>query len=236
MNIKDKFNFDYKFFILITNIFAGLVLAVVFFRFKSISPFYLVIPLFSAFFNSIFSCYGLEKRFIKMKEMAIRDKLTGLFNRQLFEEQLTLELAQSRREKTHLSMLMIDLDNFQQFNDTFGHPEGDLALKKIANLLESAARESDICCRYSGQKFGVILPGTPTQGSAYVANRIRKFIELESIGKPVITITSSIGIANFPTDCTTKKELISIAKNNLFLAKNRGKNRIQYLSPSEAPT
>lgn len=178
--------------------------------------------------------FNIKGKLAKTREMAVRDKLTGLFNRHLFDEQIAIEIAQARRENTHLSILMLDLDNFKQFNDTFGHPEGDLALRKVADIVKSAARESDITCRYGGEEFILILPGTPTQGAAYVANRIRKFIELEAIGKPVMTLTASIGVASYPEQCKNKNELIEIADRNLYMAKNAGKNRIKYLVPKTA--
>lgn len=207
----------------------GFLLAIIF-HYQPEAIIFLVIPVIFAFVG-----YRIKRQLSAAKEQAIRDKLTGLFNRHLFDEQIAIQMAQAKRKGVYLSLLILDLDNFKSFNDNFGHPEGDIALKKVADIITSVARKSDICCRYGGEEFVIILPDTPSNGAVYVGNKIRKAIQKEKIGSPAMVLTSSIGAATYPQDCQNKKDLLEIADKNLYKAKHSGKNAVKHLKPIPSP-
>lgn len=162
------------------------------------------------------------------------DAITNLWNHGFFQSQLNIELKNAKSKKQTLSLMMIDIDNFKQLNDTHGHQNGDLVLKEIANLLKDSSRNNDYACRYGGEEFSIILTDTSQDQSVIIAERIRERIEKNQWSKlklkfPV-TLTVSIGIATFPHDSKTKEGLITKADKAMYVAKFSGKNQTQLAS------
>lgn len=168
--------------------------------------------------------------FQKVKELAIRDGLTGLYNHRHFQEMLTYTLHHADRFSTEASLLMLDVDDLKKINDTYGHQAGDAVLSSIGSTLTESLRKIDIPARYGGDEFAVILPNTNKQGSVAVAEKIRsrlKKVTLKSDSREV-PVTFSIGIATFPQSASGKELLIEKADRALYESKNHGKNRITH--------
>ena len=164
-----------------------------------------------------------------MKIMAVTDGLTGLYNHREFYQSLRRELERARRYRHTLSLLMIDVDDFKQFNDRFGHPAGDFALRKIGDLLRKCARTSDIIARYGGEEFALILPESTPEGSLMVAERIKSEVAghnfIERASSPV-HLTVSIGIFTSEHGNVTEDQMVSLADDASYDAKKTGKNRV----------
>jgi diguanylate cyclase (GGDEF)-like protein len=162
-------------------------------------------------------------------EQAVTDELTGLSNRRAFAEWMEVELERARRFNHSLSLVMIDLDDFKQVNDTFGHLNGDEVLRAVGRVLRSQSREIDSAARYGGEEFAVALPETGPEGAHEQAERIRELIEAESIdlgdGK-TLHVTASFGTATSPGVAGSVRELIAGADSALYTAKRNGKNRV----------
>ena len=160
------------------------------------------------------------------------DGLTGLSNRRHFDEYLELEWRRSLREQSQLSLLMIDVDYFKTYNDTFGHLEGDEALRQVAAAIrEASARPSDLPARYGGEEFALVLPNTSLGGARLVAEKLRMTVEALKIPHISPTegssLTISIGLSTItPTPGSNCRELISAADKGLYLAKNNGRNQV----------
>jgi len=152
-------------------------------------------------------------------DLAVRDGLTGLFNRRYFNELITVELNRLKRSPAALSLLMLDIDNFKNYNDNQGHPAGDALLKDAARVFKSSVRPLDIVCRYGGEEFIIILPQTDKIAAKIVAERLRVQIEL------YLAATVSIGISSIPEDAQEVSALIEKADNALYQAKKAGKNK-----------
>ena len=160
------------------------------------------------------------------------DGLTGLSNRRHFDEYLELEWRRALREQTQLSLLMIDVDYFKSFNDTFGHLDGDEALRKVAAAIRDASsRPSDLPARYGGEEFTIVLPNTSQGGARLVAEKLRQSVEALKIPHisptPGSVLTISIGLATMtPLHSSNCRDLISAADKGLYLAKNNGRNQV----------
>ncbi len=169
-----------------------------------------------------------------LKIMAVTDGLTGLYNHREFYQSLRRELERARRYRHTLSLLMIDVDDFKQFNDRFGHPAGDFALRKIAELLRKCARTTDILARYGGEEFAVILPESSAGGALMVAERIKSEVGdhnfIQSANIPV-HLTVSIGIYSAESWEVTEDQMVSFADEASYLAKKSGKNRVVVKAP-----
>jgi diguanylate cyclase (GGDEF)-like protein len=163
------------------------------------------------------------------KALSQSDGLTGLYNHRTFHELLASELARSRRYLRPLSLMMIDIDDFKQFNDRNGHPTGDIALRKVGWLFREKTRRCDFVCRYGGEEFAIIVPETDLEGARTVAQRLRAAIDESPFdteaNMPPGRLTVSIGVASFPSEAQTKEELVERADRALYEAKQRGKNR-----------
>lgn len=164
------------------------------------------------------------------KELAILDGLTEVYNRRYFDRILAQELNRARRYNHQLSLLMVDIDDFKRYNDTYGHPVGDRVLKQIAKKLLESSRNIDFVTRYGGEEFAIVLPETDKTGASVAATRFLSLITLIKIDDPKSIfsgkITVSIGLASYPEDALTKEELISKADSALYQAKHLGKNRV----------
>jgi diguanylate cyclase (GGDEF)-like protein len=154
------------------------------------------------------------------QELSILDGLTGIYNRRYLDEVLRREIERAKRYSQAVSLLMIDIDDFKQYNDTHGHQTGDEILKKLASFLVEAVRATDMVFRYGGEEFAVMLPQTLKQGAIEVAKRT---INLE---RQNVSITISIGLASYPEDAADKDDLIAKSDAALYQAKQLGKDRI----------
>lgn len=158
-----------------------------------------------------------------LNERACRDPLTGIFNRGTLNEHLERELAVARQTRAPLSLLMIDIDDFKQYNDTFGHPAGDEVLVTLGAIGLRSVRDVDLVARYGGEEFVVVLKEADCAAAVEVAERIRAAMAGCPLLRPV---TVSIGIACFPAHGDTPEALIARADEALYAAKQRGKNRV----------
>jgi len=164
-----------------------------------------------------------------LKIQSIRDPLTGLFNRRYLYETLERELNRAERKKTSIGAIIIDIDHFKNFNDTFGHEAGDMVLKNIGDFLKSHCRGSDIACRFGGEEFILILPDASLEETKRKAEELRegvKKIKFSYNNQPLDTITISAGIASSPEHGTKADELINNADTSLYKAKGGGRDRV----------
>lgn len=160
------------------------------------------------------------------KKLSITDDKTGVFNHRYMMSRLDLEWRRAQRYDRPLSFMMIDLDDFKLYNDSFGHVKGDKVLFELAGLLTSVCREIDIVARYGGEEFGVVLPETDTSGAEILARRIGSELIghlFEGAEKRDQRLSVSVGIASFPVHALTPKHLISVADTALYEAKKTGK-------------
>jgi diguanylate cyclase (GGDEF)-like protein len=174
----------------------------------------------------------------KLRNQSIRDPLTGLFNRRYLEESLELECSRAERSELSISVLMLDVDHFKRFNDTFGHDAGDIVLKNVAELLKRSVRQGDVACRYGGEEFVLVLPGTPAAEAVDVAERVRKGVrnlEIVDRNQSLGRVTASLGVAVYPMAGRTPAELIATTDQMLYTAKNAGRDRVELFgAPKEA--
>jgi diguanylate cyclase (GGDEF)-like protein len=161
------------------------------------------------------------------------DELTGLFNRRHFEERLKEEISRHSRYGDVFSIFMLDLDNFKNYNDLYGHPAGDILLNQIGKIIKGSLRNIDKAFRYGGDEFVVILPQTNKDDAYVVAERVRAQLAGE-MEKKAINVTCSIGLASYPADGVMTSELVDVADTALYYAKRTGGNRI-YLSSKILP-
>ena len=159
------------------------------------------------------------------QHLSITDGLTGLYNHRHFHEHLEVEVNRAQRYDLNLSLIMIDLDHFKKFNDSYGHLEGDTLLRKIAQILKSSLRETDYVARYGGEEFAVILPETNKAGASFAAERVRKTISEQTFGEVGEKMTISLGVASYPDDACLRTDLIKKADEALYRAKKEGRNR-----------
>jgi diguanylate cyclase (GGDEF)-like protein/PAS domain S-box-containing protein/putative nucleotidyltransferase with HDIG domain len=163
-----------------------------------------------------------------LEMLATTDGLTGLKNHRSFQEHLAAECGRSKRYETKLSLILIDVDRFKQFNDTFGHPAGDVALKQVAAILQSCARQTDVVARYGGEEFAVILAETDKEGALQAAQRFRAAIN-DAVWEHR-AVTASFGIATFGPHSETASVLVEGADQALYYSKQAGRNRIAHVA------
>ena len=164
-----------------------------------------------------------------LAEQATTDSLTKLKNRRAFFEVGAKALAMARRYVSDLSVILLDIDHFKIINDTYGHSVGDEAITVVADILMELSRTEDTVARVGGEEFAMLLPDTNRLGTAVLAERIRSAIEREQfiVSDKIHPITASIGIASFGVDpAETIDQLLRVADNRLYMAKNGGRNRI----------
>jgi diguanylate cyclase (GGDEF)-like protein/PAS domain S-box-containing protein len=162
-----------------------------------------------------------------LRSQAIRDPLTGLFNRRYMEETLERELTRVKRQGASLGVIMLDLDHFKQYNDTYGHSAGDDLLSALGSLVKSQIREEDIACRYGGEEFLLILPGTSMEVSLERAEILRQAVqEMHLRYRSLKPITLSLGVAVYPDHGDTGLEIIQAADSALYQAKQAGRDRV----------
>jgi diguanylate cyclase (GGDEF)-like protein len=167
--------------------------------------------------------------FEEMEHRARTDFLTGLPNHRFFQSTLSTELVRAQRHNHPLSLLIIDLDFLKDVNDRFGHPTGDTVIRSVGETIRISCRDFDFAARYGGEEFTVILPETPLTGAIQVADRIRErisFMVFPGVGH----ITASIGVSNYPVNALGKEDLIRVADQALYIAKNNGRDRVAYFN------
>lgn len=166
----------------------------------------------------------------ELRKLTITDSLTGLPNRRYLSGRLKEELLRSQRHGRPLSLLSVDIDRFKGYNDTFGHPIGDKALKAIAESMLRSVRSVDIASRYGGDEFVIILPETDKTLAVSIAERLRSDVAEIELLPGGSTLTISIGIASYPEDGKISELFLENVDNALYLAKNRGGNRVEVFS------
>lgn len=167
----------------------------------------------------------------EVEQLSYTDGMTELHNFRYFELRLKEEVVRHKRTRSGLSLLILDVDNFKNYNDTMGHPAGDDVLRKIAAILKESVRENDIVSRYGGEEFAVILPVVDKEGARILAERIREnieqtYFEHEEI-QPLGKVTLSIGVAALQEDGDDYQELLNSADNALYAAKRSGRNQVK---------
>ncbi len=157
--------------------------------------------------------------------LSLCDGLTGLFNHTYFFQQIDLEVRRYLRYKTQVALVLIDIDDFKRVNDTYGHQEGDRILASMGEALRHVARDSDICCRYGGEEFAVILPLTDIHEAGEIAQRMKKEMAERLPDGQVVTV--SIGVASCGKTTRTYRDLVEKADEALYQVKRSGKNRVE---------
>jgi len=174
-----------------------------------------------------------------MKDMAVYDTLTRLYNRSHLNQVLEAEFKKSFIEKQPLSVVMVDIDHFKAINDRYGHDEGDKVLIHVASLLMASLRKHDIVARFGGEEFVVVLPKAIMKDAVVIAERIRRSVEATplDVGKEKVHVTVSLGIAAIPAVWPeSKEELIKFADIALYEAKGKGRNRVCFYIPTNPPS
>lgn len=172
----------------------------------------------------------LEQAKERLRQLAITDGLTGLYNHRYLKEHLEQELYRASRHLSEVSTVMIDIDHFKKYNDTYGHPAGDALLSAVARLLKENIRKIDIAARYGGEEFCLVLAETNKAAAVVVAEKMRKLVELSQFQPQEARVngrvTISLGVATFPDDATSMNDLIAIADRRLYHAKQGGRNQV----------
>lgn len=167
----------------------------------------------------------------ELERLSVTDRLTELYNHGYFQQRLEEEVARADRFTHKLSLIMLDIDDFKEFNDTYGHPRGDSVLRAVSNIIRQNLRDMDIAARYGGEEFVIVLPETDLEGAHGVAERIRHGVEQHTFSGgddiPPLRKTVSVGVATFPLQATTPARLIEAADVAMYAAKGEGKNRVR---------
>jgi diguanylate cyclase (GGDEF)-like protein len=166
----------------------------------------------------------------ELERLSVTDRLTDLYNHGYLHQRLEEELERAARFGHHLSVIMLDIDDFKQFNDRYGHPKGDMVLRAVSAIVKQNLREIDVAARYGGEEFVIVLPETDVAGAAAVAERIRvsmaEFSHLPVNADVRVAQTVSLGVASYPQHATTTARLIEAADSAMYEAKRRGKNQV----------
>ncbi len=172
----------------------------------------------------------LQRAKEELRQLAITDGLTNLYNYRYFKEQLQQEINRATRHGLSVALVMIDIDHFKHYNDKNGHPAGDMLLRKLGKLLKDNVRNIDLAARYGGEEFSLVLIETNKYAAKIVAEKIRKLIEQQKFdyeeSQPLGKITISTGVATFPEDATEFERLVEAADKRLYQAKKAGRNTI----------
>jgi diguanylate cyclase (GGDEF)-like protein len=166
-----------------------------------------------------------------VERQAVTDALTGLANLRAFTSILDRELERSRRFDTPLGLVMLDLDDFKQVNDSYGHQQGDEVLAQVAGVLRTLSRHLDAPARYGGEELAMVLPQTDAEGAMLLAERMREAVEGLQVprvrGGGSLSVTASFGVASVPDTAADRDSLIAAADAALYQAKRAGKNRVE---------
>ena len=162
--------------------------------------------------------------------LATTDGLTELYNHRYFQEQIRMQVEQAKRYSSNFSLIIIDIDFFKKFNDTFGHQSGDAVLRQVAQTLKKNVRATDIVCRYGGEEMSIILPNTGKDEAFSTAQKICERVASKKFrltGDKETHVTISLGVATFPFDGDTAPAIIESADKRLYTAKNSGRNQVK---------
>jgi eukaryotic-like serine/threonine-protein kinase len=185
-------------------------------------------PTMSLFASQLAAALQNANLLTEVGRLAITDELTGIYNRRYFFEMAEKKYARALKNKSPLSVLLVDIDHFKKFNDTYGHGVGDQVLRAAAQMMASALRESDIIGRYGGEEFSIILPDANNSAAVYVAERLLTKVSDVPIDTEAgkLSIQISIGIAGLSKETPTLHSLISLADQAMYIAKSAGRNRL----------
>ncbi|HDP70613.1 MAG TPA: sensor domain-containing diguanylate cyclase [Actinobacteria bacterium] len=176
-----------------------------------------------------------KKQQAQLERLSVRDRLTGLYNYSYFVDRLDEEIKRSKRYETPLALIMIDIDHFKDFNDTYGHEKGNRLLKNIAEILKKKVRDIDLVARYGGEEFAILLPNIGKEARE-AAERMRAAVEDADfegdIEQPVVKKTISVGVAVCPNDASNDTELVVKADEALYEAKEGGRNKVCFCKES----
>ncbi len=185
----------------------------------------------AAFTLAYIGKYLIKSRdFEQQYKLATTDGLTELYNHRYFQEQIRMQVEQAKRYNNNFSLIIIDIDFFKKFNDTFGHQSGDAVLRQVAQTLKKNVRATDIVCRYGGEEMSIILPNTIKEEAYTTAEKIcsrvagRKF---KLVGDKETNVTISLGVSTYPFDGDTAQKIIEAADKKLYEAKNNGRNQVK---------
>ena len=171
----------------------------------------------------------------RIHEMAIKDPLTTLFNRRFFNEKLDEEIARSRRTRYPLSLVYLDIDHFKKYNDTNGHPMGDVVIKSVAQILIKTGRRSDVVARLGGEEFAILCPHTSKEGAAIKAEKVRLIVEATKFPhgekQPMGKVTISLGVSEYPSVAIDAATLIKSSDDALYRVKQAGRNKVCLAEP-----
>lgn len=166
----------------------------------------------------------------RIHEMAVKDPLTALYNRRFFNEKLEEEMQRSRRTHYPLSLIYLDIDHFKKYNDTNGHPMGDVILKSVAQILAKTSRKTDIVARLGGEEFAIICAATSKEGAAIKAEKIRRVVESTKFPngekQPMGKLSISLGVSEYPSIVSDSQSLVRSADDALYQVKQAGRNRV----------
>eukprot|EP01136_Pigoraptor_vietnamica_P017892 Opistho-1_new@63681 len=165
----------------------------------------------------------------KLRSQALRDPLTGLYNRRYMEDTLQRAVQLAQREKQEVSIVMIDLDHFKRLNDQHGHAKGDTVLRDAASVITHQSRETDVACRYGGEELLVVMPNCSLEDAAHKAERLR--IGIAALSQPGIEVSASFGVASIPITSSSVHDLMQAADAALYAAKEQGRNRVVTAPP-----
>ena len=185
----------------------------------------------SLFAKQIELAITIADLFQAVKEQAVTDSMTGLYNRRYFEEFIKKEAVRSNRQGQKFTVIGLDLDHLKQINDVYGHNYGDIAIKAIAEVLKSNARSIDVAARMGGEEFNLILPGVDSAGGLVAAERIRKAIEAVELDK-IGHITASLGVATYLEHSEDIEELLELTDQAMYESKRNGRNRVTVAKPA----
>jgi diguanylate cyclase (GGDEF)-like protein len=172
----------------------------------------------------------LAEQNIKLAELAATDELTKTKNRRRFREDLDLLFSQACRYNSPLSLIMLDIDHFKQYNDTFGHPAGDEVLRLVGATLREHLRTHDVVARFGGEEFIILLPATGSDEALHVAERLRE--SLAECDWPHGKVTASLGVSMLNSTTPTAADLVDQADRALYQSKEQGRNRVTLFQPS----
>jgi diguanylate cyclase (GGDEF)-like protein len=215
------------------------VLGVINFSRKGISTFtYQDVKMLSLVANQVALAIANARLYTKTRELSVKDELIGIHNRRYFHQMLQMEWKRAVRFRRSLSMIMVDVDHFKEYNDTFGHLQGDQVLKKTGQMMRKNLREVDTVARFGGEEFVLLLPDTDKRGAIAVAEKVRMLIEghafVSDEQKATRMVTISAGISTYPDDVEQMDDLIDHADIALYRAKENGRNRVEcYTLPDD---
>jgi len=213
---------------------GGLLLPALFLSFDSNTAIIIGLSMALTWIISAWLIYAVTTQSRRLRTMADTDPLTGAYNRRFFQVQTHMAFEQWQRNKRPASILLMDVDFFKRINDKRGHAVGDLALQGLVDVITRRVRKVDTVCRYGGEEFAVLLPETNAEGAVHVAEEVRAIVEAARLVKPD-NITISIGVCDV-IDVQDMDHWINLADAALYLAKTKGRNRVELASTHDVDT